>query len=115
MSKLRLTAMLAATLAVSLALGACGGDDDDGGGEEEDAITEVIETSVTSTDPAKCTRVETQAFLEQTNFSVGDEAVRDCEEDAADTADDPDSVDVENIEVDGSDARADATFTGGGF
>jgi len=116
MRKTRVLLLLTAALAATLVLAACGDDDDDGGGgEEEAAITETIETSVTSTDPAKCTQVETQAFLEQTNFSVGEEALQDCEEDAADTANDPESVDVENISVDGSSASADVRFTGGGF
>jgi hypothetical protein len=116
MSKLRLLVMLAAALAATLVLAACGGDDDDGGGGEEDAaITETIETSVTTTDPEDCLRLQTQAFLEQSNFSTGEEAVQDCEEDVADTEDNPDSVDVENIEVDGSSATADASFVGGGF
>lgn len=116
MSKLRLLAVLAAAVAATLVLAACGDDDDDGGGGEEDAaITETIETSVTTTDPADCLRLQTQAFLEQSNFSTGEEAVQDCEEDVADTEDNPDSVDVENIEVDGSSASADASFVGGGF
>lgn len=114
MSKLRLLAVLAAAVAATLVLAACG-DDDGGGGEEDAAITETIETSVTTTDPADCLRLQTQAFLEQSNFSTGEEAVRDCEEDVADTEDNPDSVDVENIEVDGSSASADVSFVGGGF
>jgi hypothetical protein len=116
MHKTRALLLLVAATATALTLAACGGDDDDGGGgEEEDAIIEVIETSVTSTDPADCTRLETQAFLEQTQFSVGDEAVQDCEEDKADTENDPDSVEVENVEVDGSSATAEATFSGSAF
>jgi len=117
MRKSRVLVLLAAALATALVLAACGGDDDDdgGGSEEEDAIAEVIETSITSTDPADCTRLETQNFLEQANFSVGEEAVQDCEEDKADTADDPDSVEVENVEVDGTTATAEGTFSGGAF
>jgi hypothetical protein len=108
--------MLVVALTATLVLVACGDDDDDdGGGEEDAAITETIETSVTTTDPAACRRLQTQAFLEQSNFSIGEEAVQDCEEDVADTEDNPDSVDVENIEVDGSNASADVSFVGGGF
>ena len=116
MRKLRVLVLLAAALATALVLAACGGDDDDdGGGEDEDAIAEVIETSVTGSDPADCTRLETQEFLEQSQFSVGEEAVQDCEEDKADTENDPDSVEVDNVEVDGTNATAEATFSGSAF
>lgn len=115
MRKHRVLVLLAAVLATTLVLAACGGDDDDGGGEDEDAITEVIETSVTGDDPADCTRLETPEFLEQSQFSVGEEAVQDCEEDKADTTNDPDSVAVDNVEVDGTNATAEATFSGSAF
>ena len=116
MSKLRLLAMLIAALAATLVLAACGDDDDDGGGGEEDAeISSAIEVSVHTTDPADCTRLQTQSFLEQTNFSTGEEAIQDCEEDVADTANDPDSTDVSEIEVDGTSASANVALEGGSF
>jgi hypothetical protein len=111
----RLLALLLSALAAALLLGACGDDGDDGGDEissEEQEIIDVITTSVVSTDPADCTRLQTQAFLEQANFSSGDEAVQQCEEEAADTSDDPEQTDVTNVEVDGTSATADATFAG---
>jgi hypothetical protein len=99
-----------ALLALVLGLVACGG-----GESDEDKIAEVIETSATSTDPADCAALSTQAFLEQMEFSEGEEAVESCEEDAKDTAGDPESVEVSAVEVDGSDATAEAEFVGGDF
>jgi hypothetical protein len=105
-----LTALLA--LALTFALAACGGDDGNG---DEDEVTEVMELSATGTDPADCTRLQTQAFMEQTTLETGETAVKQCEEDAPKTFDDPDSVEVSNVSVDGSDATADIAFTGGSF
>jgi hypothetical protein len=100
-----------ALAALALGLAACGGSDE----SDEDKIIDVIETSVTSTDPADCEKFATQAFLEQTELSEGKEALESCEESAKDTEDDPDSVDVTEVEVDGSSATADAAFVGGSF
>lgn len=100
-----------ALAALALGLAACGGSDE----SDEDKIVDVIETSVTSTDPADCEKFATQAFLEQTELSEGKEALESCEESAKDTEDDPDSVDVTEVEIDGSSATADAAFTGGSF
>jgi hypothetical protein len=97
-------------------LAACGGDDDDSGSsQDEDDITAVIEESVSTTDPAGCTELQTQTFVEQTSFETGDAAIAQCEEDAAETADDPDSVEVSDISVDGEAATASVTFAGGAF
>lgn len=110
MRKLHLMLPLA-LLALALGLAACGGSDE----SDEDKIVDVIETSVTSTDPADCEKFATQAFLEQTELSEGKEALESCEESAKDTEDDPDSVEVSKVEVDGSSATADAAFVGGSF
>jgi hypothetical protein len=107
---LRVLSCFAALLAATFALAACGGGSDDEGG-----ITGVITTSVKSTDPADCTKVETQRFVEQTEFSTGQEAITECRQDASDTSDDPDSVDVTDIKVDGDNASANVAFTGGSF
>ncbi len=95
-------------------LAACGGSSGDDS-DEAGQITAAISTSVTSSDPADCTRLETQRFLAQIHFIPGPAAVKACQQDAPDTRDDPDSVDVTNIEVDGSTATADVAFHGGGF
>ncbi|HEY6731301.1 MAG TPA: hypothetical protein VI039_09775 [Solirubrobacterales bacterium] len=110
MRKLQLLFPLA-LLALALGLTACGG----GGDSDEDKIVEVIETSTTSTDPADCEALATQAFLEQTQFSEGEEAVKACEESAEETEDNPDSVEVTEIEIDGADATAEVAFVGGNF
>ncbi|HEU4461471.1 MAG TPA: hypothetical protein VFR75_02645 [Solirubrobacterales bacterium] len=97
-------------LALALGLVACGSSESD-----EDKIVEVIETSAVSDDPADCEALATQAFLEQTQFSEGEEAVESCEESAKETEDNPDSVEVSEVEIDGSDATAEAAFVGGNF
>lgn len=99
-----------ALLALALGLAACGG-----GESDEDKIVEVIETSTVSTDPADCEALATQAFLEQTQFSEGEEAVKSCEESAEETEDNPDAVEVSAVEIDGSDATAEVAFVGGNF
>lgn len=103
--------LLLALLALVLGLAACGG----GGESDEDKVVDVIETSVTSTDPADCEELATQAFLEQTELEQGSAAVESCEESAKDTEGDPESVEVSKVEVDGSGASADVAFTGGNF
>jgi hypothetical protein len=98
-------------LALVFGLVACGG----GGDSDEDKIVEVIETSVSSNDPADCEALATQGFLEQTEFSQGQEAVKSCKENAKDTANNPDSVEVSEVEIDGSDATANVAFFGNDF
>jgi hypothetical protein len=53
--------------------------------------------------------------MEQIHFAKGQDAVKACEQDAPDTSDDPDSVDVTEIQVSGSNATTNVTFHGGGF
>jgi len=93
-----------------LALAACGG-----GGDDEGDIADVIQTSLKSTDPANCTKLATQQFVNQTDFSTGEQAIKECQDAAADTSDNPDSVEVTQIEVDGDNAAANVSFTGGSF
>jgi len=103
----RLFAISALVLA-ALLLVACGNSD-------EDQITDVIKTSVKSTDPADCTKLQTTKFLQQTELAVGPDALKQCQDDSANTSDDPDSVDVKDINVDGDNATANVTFHGGSF
>ncbi len=101
-------------LASALLLAACGG----GGGSEsdEDQITDVITTSVTSTDPANCEALETLAFMEQqAGTSDGKEAVAECEEEAKDSSGKPKEAKVTKVKVSGADATADVAFVGGSF
>ncbi|MFN8162266.1 MAG: hypothetical protein U0R26_00215 [Solirubrobacterales bacterium] len=90
---------------------ACGG----GGKSDEDQITEAIETSATSTDPADCTKFATQNFLEQNTQESGPAAAKTCEEEAGEPESSAESAAVSKVEVEGSKARADVALTGGGF
>ncbi|MET0557556.1 MAG: hypothetical protein ABW065_02630 [Solirubrobacterales bacterium] len=98
--------------AFALCLAGCGGGDD---GNDEEAVVKTIEIAATSTNPADCKKYATPAFLEQTQFEEGADALKECEEDAGDTDGDPDSVKVAKVEIDGSDATAEASFVGGTF
>jgi hypothetical protein len=93
----------------ALALAACGSSNSD-----ESQIEEAVETSATSTDPADCTKLATQQFIEQTTQSEGAEAVKTCEKEAKEESG-AKSAAVSNVEVDGSKATADAALTGGGL
>lgn len=100
-------------LASALLLVACGG----GGSEsDEDKITDVITTSATSTDPANCAALETEAFMEQqAGGAEGKEAVEECEAEAEDATGNPKEVTVTKVEVSGAKASADVAFVGGSF
>jgi hypothetical protein len=53
--------------------------------------------------------------MEQTSGESGKAAEKECEKEAEEGADQPDSVTVSKIEVDGENATADAEFKGGTF
>ena len=91
----------------ALSLAACGSS-----GGEEGEVEEVIETSATSTDPADCKKLNTQEFMEQTTQESGEAAVKQCEEEAKEE-EGAKSVSVSAVEVDGSDATAEAALSGG--
>jgi hypothetical protein len=104
---------LIAALALATGLVACGDDGDDGGDQpsgDEAQIADVIETTSTSTDPAHCTDLETQRFVEQTTSEQGEDALVECQED--DEENNADSVEITNVKVDGTTATADVAFTG---
>ncbi len=101
---------LALLLAFSaLAVVACGS-----GNSDESQIEEAIETSATSTDPADCTKLETQQFMEQTTQSEGSKAVKECEKQATEEKG-SEAATASNVEVEGSKATADAAISGGSF
>jgi hypothetical protein len=102
--------MLGVGMLATLALVACGGS---GNSDDEDQISAAISRAATSGDPAACTEVQTQKFVEQTSDGTGAAAVKSCQKDAADTA--ADKVDVTDIEVDGDTATAKAKATCSGF
>jgi len=94
----------------AFALAACGSSESD-----EDKVVDVIETSVTSNDPADCTTLVTQAFVEQGSDESGKAAIKDCEEEAEDEEETAESAEVTDVEVDGEKATANVAISGGGF
>ena len=101
-------------LASALALTACGGgSSSSSGGGDETAIEEAIETSATSSDPSKCTEVQTEAFNETETGASGAEALKVCEEEAEEGNEPAESVTVSNIAVDGESATAEVEVEGG--
>jgi ABC-type glycerol-3-phosphate transport system substrate-binding protein len=109
--KLHLSVLPVLVLVLSLGLAACGGSDE----SDEDKIVSAIETAATSSDPAVCDETQTIAFMEQTTGSSGKDAEKECEEETKSVDDNPDSVTVSEVEVDGDSATANAEFKGGTF
>jgi len=101
-------------IASALALTACGGggSSSSGGSGEEEAIAQVIEKSATTTDPSKCTELQTQAFNEQEKDVSGKEATEVCEEAAEGDETVAESVNVSDIKVEGEKATAVAKVEG---
>jgi hypothetical protein len=99
-------------IASALALTACGGGSSSSGGGEEAAIEEAIETSGTSTDPSKCSEVQTAAFNESETGAKGKEALKTCEEEAEAKVNPAETVSVSNVEVNGERATAEVEVTG---
>ena len=109
MKNVRFAACLTALALAPVALAACGGgDDNNASSQDENEITAAIDKAATSGDPAACTEVQTANFTKQTSGSV-----ESCKRDAANTA--ADTIDVTTVEVNGSTATADVTFTGSGL
>jgi copper chaperone CopZ len=109
--KLHLLALPALVLGLSLGLAACGG----GGESDEDKIATTIKSAATSTDASVCSETQTLAFMEQTTGTSGKGAEKQCEQEAEAGTNQPDSVSVSKVEVDGERATADVEFTGGQF
>lgn len=97
-------------LAFATVFAACGG-----GESDEDQITDAIVTLAMNSDPANCEELATLSFLEQVEQEEGRAAIEECEEDAQDPSNDAETVDVTDVEVDGSDATATVAFEGGGL
>lgn len=83
-------------------------------GDETSEVEDVIVTSATTTDPADCTKLQTQQFMEQISRESGDAAVESCEAEAKDDQG-VDGAAVSAVEVNGSNATAEAALTGGGL
>jgi hypothetical protein len=88
------------------ALGACGGSDPAG------EVEEVIEVAAASTDPADCTKLQTQGFTEQSSHETGGGAVKLCERQARE-GEGVKAATVSNVKVQDSKATAKATLEGG--
>jgi hypothetical protein len=102
-----------ALIAMAMALTACGGGSSSSGGGEEGAIEEAIETSATSTDPSKCSEVQTEAFNEAESGTKGSGALKACEEQVEEESEPADSVNVSNISESGKTATAEVEIEGG--
>jgi hypothetical protein len=94
---------------MALGFAACGG----GGKSDEDQISDVITTASTTTSDSNCTDLQTQRFLEQSEFDTGSAALKACKDETA--SDNADSVKVTNIQVDGDNATANVALTGSTF
>ncbi len=99
-------------LAAALALTACGGGSSSSGSGEEAAIEEAIEESATSTDPSKCTELQTALFNEAETAEKGAEATKTCEEEVEAEENQTESVKVSEIKVNGETATASVAVTG---
>jgi hypothetical protein len=89
-------------IASALALTACGGggsSTSSGGGDENAAIEEAIETAATSTDPSKCSEVQTEFFNETETGKTGEAALKTCEKEVEESEDPAESVSISEIEL----------------
>lgn len=104
----RILVLLALLAVVALAITACGG-----GTGDEDKIVEVIEQAATSTDPSKCTEIQSQRFNEQNTQQQGKAATKACEEAAESGEGQAKGANVSNVSVNGEKATAEVEFEGG--
>jgi len=107
----RSPATLSALVVAALGIAGCGEED----GQEAEDIGQVVAESVRSDDPASCTELATPRFIEQTQFATGRRATAACRRETGDPSDDPGSVEVSDVEVDGDRATADVAFEGSVF
>jgi hypothetical protein len=95
---------------VSVGIAACGS-----GESDEDKITSMIENAATTTDPASCKDEQTTTFVEQTQGLEGQKGLEECEEHTEEGKGNPESVGVEEVEVEGEEASAAVAFHGGTY
>jgi hypothetical protein len=100
-------------IAAALALAACGGGSSSSSGSgDETAIEEAIESSVTSSEPSKCTEFQTAAFNEMDFGQTGNAALKACEKEVKANEGRAEGVTVSNISVNGESATAVAEVEG---
>jgi hypothetical protein len=97
-------------LSASLAVSACGDTDD--GVDDSEQITNAIQSTWLRADPVVCTKFQTQTFMDQRSFNTGEAAIEECRVGAEDTTDDPEAVEVGDIEIDNDTATASIAFRG---
>jgi hypothetical protein len=104
-------------LAAALALSACGGggsSSSSSSGGEDAAIEKAIETSATSSDPSKCSEVQTQSFNEKETSTTGEESLEACEERVPEEEGElAESVTVSKVEIEGEEGAAAVAVEGG--
>jgi hypothetical protein len=115
---MRAPGVTALLLASSCALGACGDKDQTTRAAapatpEQRAVRGVVQEALTTTDPSSCTRLVTQALLEQRSGEHGAAAVKTCRDDA----DEPGAtaLSIDAVRVHGARASADVRPRGGGL
>jgi hypothetical protein len=101
--------LLVASLVAALLLVACGGSGG-GGSSDESQIEDAVNRALTSDDPAICTEVATQRFVDVVYGGSLDK----CKQDAEDPSDNPDSVDISGISVTGDTAKVSSIKVNGG-
>jgi hypothetical protein len=105
----RILVPLALLVFAAVTITACGG----GGSSDEDKITEAIEQSATTVDPANCTELQTQRFNEQNDDQQGKAATKACEEEAEEGKGEAEGAKVSNVSVNGEKATAEVELEGG--
>jgi hypothetical protein len=89
--------LLLVSLLAAAILAGCGGG---GGSSDEDQVNDAVNKAFTSNDPSICTDVATQNFIK--TFYGG--SLDQCKKDAENGSDNPDSLDVTGIKIDGDTA-----------
>jgi len=102
---------VAALLGAAFTLAACGGGDGSGGESAEKEIAVTLEKVLEDPDPVDCRTLQTKRFLEQTKRNTGETSLEACEHYARE--DSSDSIEVSDVSVDGSSARAKVTYVDG--
>jgi hypothetical protein len=100
---------LVACLLSALVLAACGGDS----GEDVAQIEAVIRAAKVDADPAQCSELRTQNYLEQEAQEAAKPALESCEEGVGDNP--AHSVTISEVEVEGDSATAEVAADGGSF